>query len=168
MTGRRTGRALLASGLLLTLLITGCGVRPSGVITGRPAVSGPSSRGVVVLYLLAQGELMLTLRPAKVDPSPAEALALLSAGPDENERGNGFTSEVPAGFVPVKVAPGVDRAGLTVTTSGAAQPLSANAVDQIVCTVADAAARADLVGSFVPVTIVGPDGARQPRRCPLQ
>ncbi|MET7710481.1 hypothetical protein [Micromonospora sp. NPDC005413] len=167
MTGRRTGRTLLVGGLLLTLLASGCGVWPSGVITGRSAVSGPSSQGVV-LYLLSQDELVLTLRPAKVDPSPAEALALLAAGPDENERGNGFTSEVPAGLVPVKVAPGVDRSGLAVTTSGAAQPLSANAVDQIVCTVADVAARTGLAESFVPVTIVGSDGARQPRRCPLQ
>lgn len=166
MTGRRTGRTLLAGGLLLTLLASGCGVRPSGVITGRSAVSGPSSQGVV-LYLLSQDELVLTLHPAKVDPSPAEALALLAAGPDENQRGNGYTSEVPAGLAPVKVAPGVDRAGLTVTMSGAAQPLSANAVDQIICTVADAAARTGLGESFVPVTIVGSDGARQPRRCPL-
>ena len=79
MTGRRTGRALLAGGLLLTLLAAGCGVRPSAVITGRPPVSGPA-RGTG-LYLLAQGELVLVLRPVNTDPSPAAALPLLAAGP---------------------------------------------------------------------------------------
>ncbi|MBM7489072.1 hypothetical protein JOD64_000294 [Micromonospora luteifusca] len=166
MNGRRTGRALLAGGLLLTLLVAGCGVRPSPVITGRSAVSGPS-RGTG-LYLLAQGELVLVLRPAKVDASPADVLALLAAGPDENERGQGFTSEVPVGLGPVTVTAGADRSGLTVRTTGAALPLSAHAADQIICTVADAAAQVDLVESFAPVTIVGPDGARPPRPCPVK
>ncbi|MEU7800105.1 hypothetical protein AB0B10_12595 [Micromonospora arborensis] len=180
MTGRRTGRALLAGGLLLTLLVAGCGVRPSPVITGRSAVSGPSQG--TGLYLLAQGEIVLVLRPAAAgaspatavvspataDASPANALALLVAGPDDNERGQGFTSEVPVGIDPVTVTAGADRSGLTVRTSGAALPLSAHAADQIICTVADAAAQVDLAFSFTPVTIVGPDGARPPRPCPIK
>ncbi|MGC4745893.1 hypothetical protein ACLQ28_09555 [Micromonospora sp. DT201] len=167
MTGRRAGRALLAGGLLLTLLAAGCGVRPSGVITGRPAVSGPAQG--IVLYLLAQGELVLVLRPSKADTSPANALAQLAAGPDENERGQGFTSEVPAGLDPVTVTAGADRStGLTVRTTSAALPLSSNAADQIICTVADAAAQVDLGEIFPSVTIVGPDGARPPRPCPIK
>ncbi|MEV4497721.1 hypothetical protein AB0J84_18765 [Micromonospora arborensis] len=194
MTGRRAGRALLAGGLLLTLLVAGCGVRPSRVITGRSAVSGPSQG--TGLYLLAQGELVLVLRPttagalpategalpategalpatagalpATAGASPANALALLVAGPDEDERGQGFTSEVPVGIDPVTVTAGADRSGLTVRTTGAALPLSAHAADQIICTVADAAAQVDLAFSFTPVTIVGPDGARPPRPCPIK
>ncbi|MET7670893.1 hypothetical protein [Micromonospora luteifusca] len=166
MTGRRTGRALLAGGLLLTLLVAGCGVRPSRVITGRSAVSGPSVG--TGLYLLAQGEIVLVLRPATAGASPANALALLAAGPDEDERGQGLTSEVPVGIDPVTVTAGADRSGLTVRTTGAALPLSAHAADQIICTVADAAAQVDLAFSFAPVTIVGSDGARPPRPCPIR
>ncbi|MEU8284979.1 hypothetical protein AB0C01_11645 [Micromonospora sp. NPDC048905] len=163
-----TRRALLAGGVVLTLLATGgCGVRPSGVITGRPAVSGPS-RGVG-LYLLAQGELVLALRPASADASPANALTLLAAGPDENERKQGFTSEVPAGLDPVTLTSGTNRSDdLTVRTAGAARSLSSRAADQIICTVADAAAQSGLAENSTPVTIVGSDGARPPRPCPLR
>ncbi len=99
VTGRRTGRALLAGGLLLgTLLAAGCGVRPSPVITGRSAVSGPAQG--IWLYLVAQGELVLVLRPVNHGPAdpPSEALARLAAGPQQNERAQGLTSEVPTGF----------------------------------------------------------------------
>ncbi|MFI6781582.1 hypothetical protein [Micromonospora sp. NPDC050276] len=169
MTRRRTGRALLASGLLLgTLLAAGCGVRPSAVITGRPAVSGPAQG--VGIYLLAQDELVLVLRPSKVGASPSEALALLAAGPEQNERSQGLTSDVPAGLIPVvEVTPGAGQSGgLTVRITGTARPLSLTATDQIICTAADAAAQAGLVASSAPVTIVGSDGAQPARRCPAK
>ncbi|MEU8153067.1 hypothetical protein AB0B94_05330 [Micromonospora sp. NPDC048986] len=179
MTGRRTGRALLASGLLLTLVAAGCGVRPSGVITGRPPISGPA-RGTW-LYLLAQGELVLVLRhggqrpagdaptPVNTDPSPAAALSLLAAGPQQNERAQGFTSDVPAGLDPVTVTAGAGRSGgLTVRANIAAQGLSARAVDQIICTSVAAAAQVSAANTATTVTIVGSDGARGPRACPIR
>ncbi|MEV0212174.1 hypothetical protein [Micromonospora sp. NPDC050695] len=179
MTRRRVlTRTLLAGGLLLTLLVAGCGVRPSAVITGRPAQSG-ASQGAR-LYLLWHGRLAPVVRGLKVDPPPDVALAILAAGPDEQERGHGFTSEVPAGLFPdppAQVPPGPEgassavvtggRDGLTVTVTGAALALSANAADQIICTVADAAAQSGPAQSFTPVTIVGPDGARPARPCPV-
>ncbi|MBM0275567.1 hypothetical protein JM949_08940 [Micromonospora sp. STR1s_6] len=155
--------------MLLTVPAAGCGVRPSDVITGRPAVSGPS-RGIG-LYLLARDELVLVLRPTtKGMPAPEQALALLAAGPEQNERSQGLTSEVPAGLVPVvAVTPGAGQsAGLTVRTTGVAGPLSTNATDQIICTVVDAAVQAGQVDSSAPVTVVGPDGAQPPRRCPAR
>ncbi|MGW3793683.1 hypothetical protein ACWD8I_21315 [Micromonospora arida] len=169
MTGRRTGHALFASGLLVTLLAAGCGVRPSAVITGRPPISGPA-QGTWV-YLLAQGELVLVLRPVTTDPSPAAALSLLAAGPQENERAQGFTSEVPAGLDPVTVTvtAGADRSGdLTVRTNIAAQALSAHAADQIICTTVAAAAQVSAANTATTVTIVGSDGARGPRACPIR
>ncbi|MEU1588243.1 hypothetical protein [Micromonospora sp. NPDC005710] len=164
MTGRRTARALLVGVLLLgTLLATGCGVRPSAVITGRSAVSGPSQG--VGLYLIGQGELVLVLRPMAPDLSPATALALLAAGPQDNERAQGLTSELPSGLDPVTVTPAADQSGLSVRISGPVRGLSANATDQIICTVADAAAQVGLAASVVPVGIVGSDGAQPARRC---
>ncbi|MEU8179206.1 hypothetical protein AB0B85_22330 [Micromonospora sp. NPDC049044] len=163
-----TRRVLLAGGVLLTLLASGgCGVRPSEVITGRPAVSGPAQGST--LYLLAQGALVPVLRPQSEDSSPATTLALLAAGPQQNERGQGFTSEVPAGFDPVTVTSVAGRsAGLTVRTTGPARALTSRAADQIICTAADAAARSGLAESFTPVTITGSDGARPARPCPIR
>ncbi|WP_330437802.1 hypothetical protein OHB44_19645 [Micromonospora sp. NBC_00821] len=167
MTGRRTGRALLAGGLLLTLLAAGCGVQPSAVITGRPPISGPAQG--TWLYLLAQGELVLVLRPVNTAPSPAAALSLLAAGPQENERAQDFTSDVPAGLDPVTVTAGAGQAGdLTVRANIAAQALSAHAVDQIICTTVAAAAQVSATNTATTVAIVGSDGARGPRACPIR
>ncbi|MET8311818.1 MULTISPECIES: hypothetical protein [unclassified Micromonospora] len=169
MTGRRAARALLAGGLLLTLLVAGCGVRPSGVITGSAATTGPSAG--VRLYLLAHGQLVLVIRPTKMDASPEETLRMLAAGPDDSEWRQGLTSEVPVGLVPaslVTVTVTGDQPGLTVTMVGAVMSLSGTAADQIVCTVIGTTAVAGLADSFVPVTVAGPDGARPPRFCPIR
>ncbi|MFC8299549.1 hypothetical protein ACIQH6_18460 [Micromonospora orduensis] len=173
-------RPLLTGGLLLTLLAAGCGVRPSGVISGRPAQSG-ASQGIR-LYLLWRGQVAVVVRPDKVNqaPSPEVSLALLLAGPQEDERQQGFTSEVPAGLRAVRSAPptgavpgspaavagGAD--GLTVTVTGPVRQLSTDAADQIICTVADAAAQAGQAEYFVPVTIVGSDGARPAVPCSIR
>ncbi|MET8281594.1 hypothetical protein [Micromonospora sp. NPDC005174] len=163
MIGRRVARALVAGGLLLTLFTAGCGVRPSGVITGRSAVSGPSGGGGV--YLISDGELALVLRPAKgAPPLPAETLALLAAGPTDTERSAGFTSEVPTDLAPTTVTSSVDEPGITVKTPTPVLPLSTLAANQIICTVAFA----DSAVSPAPVTLVGPDGTRPPWSCPLE
>lgn len=162
MIRRRGVRALLAVGLLVTLLTAGCGVRPSVVITGRSAVSGPS--GGSGIYLISNGELALVIRPAKgVPPAPVETLALLAAGPTEAERSAGFTSEVPTEVVPVSLTPSVDEPGVEVRMKGAVLPLSTLAANQIICTAAFASPQ----GSYAPVTLVGPDGVRPAWSCPL-
>ncbi|MEW2427087.1 hypothetical protein AB0877_03645 [Micromonospora sp. NPDC047644] len=166
MTGRRTGLPLLVSGLLLTLVAAGCGVRPSTVITGRPPISGPAQGAW--LYLLARGELVLVLRPAKTAPPPAAALSLLAAGPVANERAQGFTTDVPVDLDPVTVTAAAGRTGdLTVRAEIAVQALSAQAVDQIICTTVAAAEQVSAANSATTVTIVGSDGARGPRACPI-
>ncbi|MGW3605799.1 hypothetical protein [Micromonospora sp. NPDC005161] len=169
MTGRRAGRALLAGGLLVTLLATGCGVRPSDVITGRSATTGPAAGAA--LYLLSHGRPTLVIRDTKARSgvSPEKTLGMLAAGPDESERSQGFVSEVPAGLVPASlVTSNADGSGVTVTMTGAVLPLSAAAADQIICTLAGAVALTGQGNSFSPVTIAGPDGARPPRPCPIK
>ncbi|MEU5909475.1 hypothetical protein [Micromonospora sp. NPDC047527] len=166
MSGRRA--LLVAVGLLFALLATGCGVRPSEVINGRPAVTGPSEG--TGIYLIADGQVALVIRQTKTPSpplSPAATLALLAKGASETERSAGLTSEVPADLVPADVGPTVDGPGVTVTVAGAVLPLSPLAADQLVCTVADAVARTAQGTSFAPVTLVGPDGTRPARTCPL-
>ncbi|MFY1615846.1 hypothetical protein [Micromonospora sp. WMMD736] len=162
MSRRRGAWAAVAAGLLVAVLTAGCGVRPTDVITGRSAVSGPSAG--VGIYLIADGELALAIRPLKNAPAPlAETLVLLAAGPDDSERDAGLTSEVPSDIGPAAVTPSADQPGVTVRMKGAVLPLSTLAVNQIVCTVALAGQQ----DSYAPVTLVGPDGTRPPWSCPL-
>ncbi|MFF0176915.1 hypothetical protein ACWD6L_15845 [Micromonospora profundi] len=161
---------LIAGGLLFALLATGCGVRPTDVINGRPAVSGPAEG--TGIYLLSQGQVVLAIRSMKppsppLSLSPAETLALLAQGPTESERSAGITSDVPTDLVPANVGPTADGNGVTVTVASAVKPLSPLAVDQIACTVADALARSAQGRSFAPVTLAGPDGTRPARTCPV-
>jgi hypothetical protein len=133
---RRCAPALLAT----ALLVTACGVRPSGVIRGGPAPTAASSATV---YLVADGRVAPVRRP-----DTASALALLAAGPTADELGQGFTTELPAGTT-------LTASGTTVTVSVDVTSLSTNAVAQIVCTAGPA-----------PVTLVGGDRSRGPLACP--
>ncbi|MEV4215294.1 hypothetical protein [Micromonospora sp. NPDC049662] len=163
MSRRRGARALLGVALLVALLTAGCGVRPSDVITGRSAVSGPfTGRG---LYLISDGELALVVRPVKNVPGPPlETLVLLVSGPTEAERSAGLTSEVPADAAPVSMTPSTDEPGITVRFKGAVLPLSTLAANQIICTVALAGQQP----TSAPVTLVGSDGTRPPWSCPIE
>lgn len=148
-------RLLLAAGALLSLLLAGCGVRPSDVITGGAAPAGAVEG--VRLYLVSEGEPMVVLRglkPMKLD----DILNLLAAGPDPTEQQAGLTSEVPAGIAPVKV--GTRGDSLVVALSTDVRPLSVLAVIQIVCTV-------QAIAGTAPVTLVSGEQSRGPLQCPV-
>jgi hypothetical protein len=148
-------RLLLAAGALLALLLAGCGVRPSGVITGGPAPAGTVEG--VRLYLVADGEPTLVLRglkPVFLD----DVLDLLAAGPDPTEQRAGFTTEVPAGIAPVKVGARGDSTVVSLSTD--VRALSVLAVVQIVCTV-------QAMAHDGSVTLVSGEQSRGPLRCPV-
>ncbi|QGN49937.1 GerMN domain-containing protein [Micromonospora sp. WMMD558] len=151
-------RALLVALAVLVALAAGCGVRPSGVITGGPAPVGPA-RGTG-LFFVSEQRLTLVLRPVPPPGSVDKALALLFAGPDPAEQKQGYTSEIPAdvGLGSLSTPGG---AGTTVTLTGGVTALSATAVDQIVCTVRYAAPESMPTA----VTLAGPDGSRGPLTC---
>jgi hypothetical protein len=162
-------RHLLALVVLIAVLCGGCGVRPSGVITGGPAPSGraygpPDAPGApdqgTALYFLAGTTLTPVLRPANRRVSPAQTLSLLQNGPNADERAAKLTSEVPAGLAPVIIS--TDGSGLVVVVVSAdATTLSTRAVDQIVCTVRDA------LPTTAPITVTSEGATREPRTCPL-
>lgn len=144
--------------VFIAVLIAGCGVRPSGVITGGPAPTGPA-RGVT-LYLLADASLTPVLRPAHQPLWPTQTLALLEHGPNDDERAANLTSEVPTGLGPVSVTP--DPSGnVEVVVSADVRKLSPTAVDQIVCTVRDALSTSE------PITLTSDAATRGPRTCPI-
>jgi hypothetical protein len=164
-----TRRHLIAWVVLIAVLNAGCGVRPSGVITGGPAPTGqmgrpgpPVQSGPAMgaaLYFVADSSLTPVLRPTPERLSPTQTLALLQDGPNRDERAANLTSEVPAGLDPVAVT---DASGnVDVVVSADVTTLSATAVDQIVCTVRDA------LSTTAPITLTSDAGTRGPRICPL-
>jgi hypothetical protein len=167
---RRCPLARVVSIVLITAVVTalvtaGCGVRPSGVITGGPAptkqvVDGPPPAWGAILYFVAGSALAPVVRPTRQRPSPAQALALLQDGPTGDERAVALTSEVPAGLAPAAVS--TDPAGnVEVRVAADVTALSATAVDQIVCTVRDA------LPTTAAITVTSGGARRGPRSCPI-
>jgi hypothetical protein len=153
-----TRRRLLAGVALIAVLSAGCGVRPSGVITGGPAPS-ERVRGVT-LYFLADSSLTPVLRQTRQRLSATQTLALLQNGPTSDDRAANLTSEVPTGLDPVSVA--TDASGnVDVVVSADVATLSTAAVDQIVCTVRDA------LSTTAPVTLTSDAATQGPRTCPF-
>jgi hypothetical protein len=153
-----TRRRLLAWVALIAVLTAGCGVRPSGVISGR---SAPAERAMGArLYFLDGSSLTPVLRPARQPIWPTQILELLQNGPSAVERAANLTSEVPIGLGPVPVT--TDESGnVDVVVSADVTTLSPTAVDQIVCTVRDARS------TTAPIILRSGAATRGPRSCPI-
>jgi hypothetical protein len=141
-------RGWASVGAVVLVLVTGCGVRPGGVVVGGPA---PTVASATVLYLVAEGRVTPVPRPG----GTADALTLLAAGPTAVERERGLTTEVPAGIAFSGIAFSGQVADVTVSVD--VTTLSPNAFDQIVCTTSS---------GTTPVTVVGGGQSRGPRTCP--
>lgn len=158
-----TGRArLLVAGLVLSLVaLTGCGVQPSGVITGAAPPSGRAEPATTILYLVSDDRLSPVRRPGG-PLSQAATLALLAASPTDEERAQGLTTAVPPEAAPFSVSARTSGR-IVVTLSTPASELSTVAVAQIVCTAAAAAP-----ASPTRVTVLGAgQETHDPRSCPL-
>jgi len=144
--------------MLIAVFSAGCGVRPSGVIRGGPAPTGPAEG--TPLYFLTGSSLTLVLRPKSRPLWPTQILTLLQNGPTDDERTANLTSEVPAGLDPVDVT--TDASGnVDVVVSADVRTLSTTAVDQIVCTIRDA------MPNTAAVTLTSGTASRGPLSCPL-
>lgn len=156
-----TGRArLLVAGLVSLVALTGCGVQPSGVITGAAPPSGRAEPATTILYLVSNDRLSPVRRPGG-PLSQADTLALLAAGPTDEERANGLTTAVPPEVAPFSVAAS-PSGRIVVTLSTPANGLSRVAVAQIVCTAAAAA-----LASPTQVTVLGAgQEGHGPQSCP--
>jgi hypothetical protein len=157
-TGRT--RRVLAAGLVSLVALAGCGVRPSGVITGGDPPSGAAAPAwMVTLYLVTDGQLSAVTRPGP-PLSQVDTLALLAAGPTAREQAHGLTTDVPpeAGPFSVTAAP---AGRLVVTPATPASELSTLAIEQIACTAAAAAPE-----SLAHVTVAGAEQDVDAQNCP--
>lgn len=147
----------LGTATVLLLLTGGCGVQPSGVITGAAPPSGPARPGTsVTLYLVWDGELIPVQRHLR-PRSREDALALLANGPTEEEQARGLASEVPRSAAPFSVASKPSEQPLVIV-SGSVEELSDTAIDQIVCTAAEP-------GEYLTVRVDG--RSHGPLACPV-
>lgn len=119
--------------MVLLLLLTGCGVRPTGVVSaGEPAVGigeGP------FLYFLADGQLRPVLRKTGQLGDVDNALGLLGAGPTAEEVAAGLNTLLPAtGFSATAAREGVIAVRLYSAEPVGPAALPQLALDQVVCT----------------------------------
>lgn len=144
--------------LIAVLVLTAsCGVRPSGVITGENAPSGPpngNSGYTARVYFVLNGNVVPVMRSGAGDVA-ADRVRVLEQGPSEDERAGGYTTELPPSFEPIAI--GVSDAAIGVNV----RELSPNAVSQIVCTVLAAGGG----GASGTITLSGGGQKLQPQAC---
>ncbi|WP_037357843.1 hypothetical protein [Amycolatopsis orientalis] len=142
--------------LAVLVLASGCGVRPSGVIVGENAPSGPANGNVenaATVYFVLNGKIEPVVRTG-VGDGAADQVRALEQGPDEDERASGYTTELPPSFEPIAVGTGEAAIGVNV------RELSPNAIAQLVCTVVAAGG-----GASGTVTLSGGGQKLPPRAC---
>ncbi|MGW7533491.1 hypothetical protein [Amycolatopsis sp. NPDC054798] len=145
-------------GLIAVLVLAaGCGVRPSGVIIGENAPSGPPNGNAghtATVYFVLNDRVVPVVRTGAGDVA-ADRVRALERGPDEDERAGGYTTELPPSFEPIAI--GVNEAAIGVNV----RELSPNAVAQLVCTVLAAGGG----GTSGTITLSGGGQTLQPRAC---
>jgi hypothetical protein len=149
----------------VTLLVSGCGVRPSGVTAMGEAPTGVAP-GVTLYVLGLDGELVPQLRETRRLGTVPDALALLldaSPGRDDDWRTEIEAHDVTR--VVVDTAPGLIRLTLPL----ADYDVTPRGIDQIVCTALGVAVQhGEPVSTRVRVTFTLPSPESSPERtCPL-
>ncbi|MCH0556445.1 MULTISPECIES: hypothetical protein [Streptomyces] len=150
------------------VLVTGCGVRGTGVVqAGGPATVAvvPASTGRVLLFFLSsKDKLMPVARDIHIDqptdPVPGvKVLTMLFTGPTPAERTAGLHTGLPSHPGPLTAtrSPGE----VSVLVSFPVHPLTASAVRQLVCT----AAFTDGEDGTAAVSVKGTDGSLPAARC---
>lgn len=147
-----TGRLLIA---LALLLVAGCGIQPTDVVSAGSAPSMYKFGGNrMSLYFLHDGRLAAVQRKVIPEVTPQSTLTALFQGPTPEEAAKGFASLLPADVVPT-----IDTT-TTPATVHVPAPLPDNVparLNQVACT-AIAALVADgrpAVGTGVDVIAVG-------------
>nr|WP_157166530.1 hypothetical protein [Streptomyces typhae] len=135
-------------------MVTGCGVRPTGVLDGGEAASG-LTKGLRLYFVSQAGRLEAVARPgipAAAVTDPAGVIKLLGNGPTAAERASGLTSLVGDEGYETGYEADVDAEGaVTVRVPQLELDDSSvgdrNLTGQLVCSIARARAMADRTGT---------------------
>ncbi|KJY35369.1 MULTISPECIES: hypothetical protein [unclassified Streptomyces] len=167
MTRVRTAAAAGAALLLGGLLLTGCGIKPTGVIESGDAAKvvfpDPHTKGTVY-FVTSDGRLFPVPEREQPAESPVSVLMRLLIGPLDKEKAAGLETRVPApadrkppfGLSSSIVSEEVMEVRLPFAVAG----LSETARRQLVCTAAS-------VDPQYAVVLRGPDTSVGPARCNL-
>lgn len=173
---------LLLSTAVLALSVSACDIPATGVVeAGEPATgvldplsvvpeetaARPVQAVPVPVYFLRDGSLVAVPRMTAVPADPQLAVATLLVGPDDRERRDGLSTELPA--APVAPTVRTDGAAVVIELPDAVGELSGTAIDQLACTAAAARLRQDPELSTAQVTVEQPDGrlaGRSSDSCP--
>jgi hypothetical protein len=140
----------IVSGVLVAGLLTGCGVRTTGVVdAGEPAGGVPSGGSV---YLTGPNGLLAVSRMGLSSGDVQTAVEALLAGPDDAERAAGYTTELPEGVTLVALES--TARGVAVRLSVDPNEFSSLALAQLSCTIA-----AYPTAKIAEVPVVAVDGA---------
>ncbi|WP_249924343.1 hypothetical protein [Streptomyces alboniger] len=147
---RREGRLGLVLGVVMVALaLTGCGVRPTGVVDAGGSASG-LTKGLRLYFVSESGRLEGVPRPDQPIRAPVDVVKLLMGGPSEAEKRSGLTTLLTDGQY--EVTGEGDR--LSVRLSGMIlDPTSVrdrNLTGQLVCSLARARAVLDESGRTRP------------------
>ncbi|MFD9478200.1 MULTISPECIES: GerMN domain-containing protein [Streptomyces] len=179
MTGRRTrtrSRAAAATAALVScaLLLTGCGIKRTGVIdSGHSATVkvADGKKNTYVYFLSKEGDRLVPAPfslLAGYDLNPVVLLRLLLEGPRGRADEAGLTTGLPQlpasqGTEKLAVSP-YSHEGITVRVPFAVGSLSALARMQLVCTIGVSAVK----DTLSPVTLQGGDTTLAPAECDLK
>ncbi|MEU9148632.1 hypothetical protein [Streptomyces sp. NPDC048349] len=168
--GTRSRAAAALAGC--ALLLTGCGIKTTGVVdSGHAAtVKSPSGKAAVLYYVSKEGDRLVPV-PFPVDGgytiAPAALLRLLLDGPGGPAQEAGLTTalpRVPAGQGDALAVSGyAPDAGITVRVPFAVGGLSELARTQLVCTIGVSA----VPDVLSPVTLQGTDTTLPSAECAL-
>ncbi|MEV6643256.1 hypothetical protein [Amycolatopsis sp. NPDC051371] len=122
--------------LVVLLLVSACGVKPTGVVPAGPAPTlrnpGSGGRGTdVILYFVLDGRVAPVSRSTGSSVDVETALSMLLAGPTAGEASDGYVSALPARSGPIVLAPGPPAA---ISLPFALKPISSSGINQLVCT----------------------------------
>ncbi|MFD7665975.1 hypothetical protein [Streptomyces sp. NPDC059788] len=156
--------AALLTALLLPLLLTGCGIAPTGYVQAGAPAQGIRQPGTTTytarIFFLSPLGIHAAVRPADGPVGPQEALDLLLKGPTAAERARGLVSVVPPMSGRLTAVPANGAVSVFLPTPVAR--MEAAAVHQIACTAANSALPGGRPATQVDVRIYEPESRGAP------
>lgn len=145
-----TRRASLALAALAAVLLTGCGVRPTGVLDGGEAPGG-LTKGLRLYFVSQAGRLEGVARPgipASRVTDPKTVIKYLLVGPVDSERDAGLTTLLgDDGSYDATVDDGRVTVHIPAGALSGSPVENRNLKGQLVCSIARARAMADAKGT---------------------
>ncbi|MCR6486743.1 hypothetical protein M8542_28340 [Amycolatopsis sp. OK19-0408] len=153
--------------LAVLLLVSACGIKPTGVVPAGPAPTlrntASSGRGSdLVLYFVLDGRAAPVSRPSRGTVDVGTALATLLGGPTSTEQSEGYQTMLPPEAGPIGLSPGAQT---VISFAFPLRELSSTAINQLICTASAALAANGTYAVDGGITLTGTDTKLPPQTC---